>query len=41
MMRFSHAELDRKIQGLERRVGDPGQRHVELEARLQRLEAAR
>jgi hypothetical protein len=38
MIRFSYAELDRKIQGLEARVGELGQRYVELEGRLRRLE---
>ena len=40
MIRFSYAELDRKIQTLEHRVTELGQRQAELEHRLVRLEAA-
>ncbi|HSE95172.1 MAG TPA: hypothetical protein VLD61_04735 [Methylomirabilota bacterium] len=41
MIRFSYAELDRKIQTLEHRVVELGQRHADLEGRLARLETAR
>jgi hypothetical protein len=41
MMRVSYAELDRKIQTLEPRVGELDQRYAELEGRLQRLETTR
>jgi len=41
MMRFSYAELDRKIQTLEQRVTELGQRHADLEGRLHRLETTR
>jgi hypothetical protein len=39
MIRFSYAELDRKIQTLEARVSELGLRYGELESRLHRLEA--
>jgi hypothetical protein len=41
MIRFSYAELDRRIQTLERQVTDLGGRSADLESRLQRLEARR
>ena len=41
MLRFSYAELDRKIQSLEARVSELGQRYGDLESRLHRLEAGR
>jgi uncharacterized protein involved in exopolysaccharide biosynthesis len=41
MLRFSYAELDRKIQSLEARVSELGQRYGDLESRLHRLEASR
>ncbi|MBI2466529.1 MAG: hypothetical protein HYV62_01705 [Candidatus Rokubacteria bacterium] len=41
MMRFSYAELDRKIQTLEQRVSELGQQYAVLEGRLQRLETTR
>jgi hypothetical protein len=41
MIRFSYADLDRKIQGPEERVGELGQRYTEIESRLRRLETTR
>ena len=41
MLGFSYAELDRKIQSLEARVSELGQRYGDLESRLHRLEANR
>ncbi len=41
MIRFSYAELDRKIQGLEARVSELALQYGELESRLHRLEARR
>ena len=39
MLRFSYAELDRKIQSLETRVSELGHRYADLESRLHRVEA--
>jgi uncharacterized protein involved in exopolysaccharide biosynthesis len=41
MLRFSYAELDRKIQSLEARVSELGQRYGDLESRMHRLETGR
>lgn len=41
MLRFSYADLDRKIQALESRVTDLGQQCGDLEARVHRLESGR
>jgi hypothetical protein len=41
MLRFSYAELDRKIQSLEARVSELGLRYGELESRLHQLETRR
>ena len=41
MIRFSYAELDRKIQTLEHQVGELGSRYADLETRVRQLEVAR
>lgn len=41
MIRFSYAELDRRMQTLEQQVTNLGARSADLEGRLQRLEARR
>ena len=41
MIRFSYAELDRKIQTLEHQVGELRSRYADLETRVRQLEVAR